>query len=280
MGWLGIAAAVAALVAVGVRWNAAGFAGRVARETREMWRGGAPARPLARERLDSLPGPVRTYLVKALGDRERPVATVRFRHGGRFRTALDGPWRAIRGEQYEAADPPGFVWWGRLRAGPGVWVDARDCSVNGTGAMLVSLESSFTIADRTGPEMDQGSLLRLLSDLVLFPTAFLDDRYVEWAAIDDGYARASLRVGGREVAGVFAFGPDGLPRGFSARRYFDPGRGTPELREWSGDYEDYRSAGGMLVPHRFVGYWHAGEERVPYVDFRLDTPEYDLAAPF
>jgi uncharacterized protein DUF6544 len=205
---------------------------------------------------------------------------VRFRHGGRFRTKLDGPWQAIRGEQYEAADPPGFVWWGRLRAGPGLWVDARDRSVNGAGGMLVSLESSFTIADRTGPEMDQGSLLRLLSDLVLFPTAFLDERYVDWAAVDDAHARATLRVSGREVAGVFAFGPDGLACGFSAERYFDAGRGTPELKPWSGDYEDYRAAGGMLVPHRFVGYWHVGDERVPYVDFRLETPEYGVAAPF
>jgi uncharacterized protein DUF6544 len=128
--------------------------------------------------------------------------------------------------------------------------------------------------------MDQGSLLRLLSDVVLFPTAFLDDRYLEWAAVDDRHARAALHVSGREVDGVFAFGEDGLARGFSARRYFDAGRGTPELRPWSGEYEDYRPAGGMLVPHRFLGYWHVGGERVPYVDFTLETPEYDVASPF
>src|SRR5262249_26952957 len=123
-------------------------------------------------------------------------------------------------------------------------------------------------------------LLRLLSDLVLFPTAFLDARYVSWATVDDTHARATLRVNGREVAGVFAFGDDGLPRGFSARRYYDTGRGTPELREWSGDYDDYRAAGGMLVPHLFLGYWHVDGKRVPYVDFRLETPEYDVTAPF
>jgi hypothetical protein len=279
MAWLGLGVFIAVLLALGVRWNAARFAQRVARETREIWRG-APAWPLARERLDSLPGPVRVYLAKALGDRERRVATVRFRHGGRFRTALDGPWRAIRGQQYEAADPPGFVWWGRLRIGPGLWVDARDRSVDGAGGMLIAVESSITIADRRGAEIDQGSLLRLLSDLVLFPTTLLDERYVSWAEMDDTHARATLRVDGREVAGVFDFGADGLARGFSADRYFDAGSGTPELLPWSGDYEDYREAAGMLVPHRFVGYWHVGGKRVPYVDFRLETPEYDVAAPF
>src|SRR5262249_24509063 len=82
--WLGIAVVAAVLLALGVRWNAARFADRLARESREMWRDGSPARPLARERLESLPDPVRAYLAKALGERESPVATVRFRHGGRF----------------------------------------------------------------------------------------------------------------------------------------------------------------------------------------------------
>jgi len=36
----------------------------------------------------------------------------------------------------------------------------------------------------------------------------------------------------------------------------------------------------MLVPHHFMGYWHVDGERIPYVDFRLDPPEYDVQRPF
>lgn len=146
--------------------------------------------------------------------------------------------------------------------------------------MFVSLASSFTLADRRGPEMDQGSMLRLLSELVLLPTTYLDERYVTWAAADESKARATLRVNGREVAGVFEFGGDGLPVGFSADRYFDTGDGRAELRPWSGEYADYRAVAGLLVPHRFVGYWHVDGQRIPYVDFLLEPPEYDAKAPF
>jgi hypothetical protein len=152
--------------------------------------------------------------------------------------------------------------------------------VNGIGGMLVSLESSVTLADRSGPEMDQGSLLRLLSDLVLFPTAFLDDRYVTWVSINERSARATLHLNGRQVTGVFEFGDDCLPRGFFADRYFDTGEGQAQLRPWSGDYADYREVEGMLVPHGFLGYWHVDGERIPYVDFLLERPEYDAKTPF
>ena len=159
--------------------NAVRFERRVAREVREM-RGGTDAALLDRG-APGLPDPVRRYLNTALGSRQRAVRTVRFHHGGTFRTSLDGTWLAIRGEQHFTADPPGFIWWGRVHMFPGMWVDARDRSVNGIGNMLVKVESSFTVADSSGAEMDQGSLVRLLCEMPWFPTAFLDGRYVQWS---------------------------------------------------------------------------------------------------
>lgn len=280
MVWIVIGATLAALVSLTASINSRRFARRVAREARGLWTAQARPRALDKSRIDALPTPVRNYLKKALVGQERTVAGVRFRHGGRFRSRLDGSWSRIRGEQYDTADPPGFVWWGRVGLGPGLWIDARDGCRNGIGGMLVSLESSLTLADRSGPEMDQGSLLRLLSDLVLLPTALLDDRYVTWSSVDPRRARATLRLNGREVAGVFEFGEDSLPCSFFADRYFDSGRGKARLNPWSGDYADYRKISGMLVPHRFLGYWHVEGRPIPYVDFQLEPPEYDEHRPF
>jgi len=282
MSWLAFWITVTTIGIVGwvVSASSRRFARRVASEARAMWASGSSPRAIDRARLAALPAPARTYLARALAQRRQRVTSVRFRHGGRFRTKLAGPWLPIRGEQYEAVDPPGFVWWGRLRVAPGLWVDARDRCVAGVGGMLVSLESSYTLFDRSGPELDQGSLLRLLSDLVLFPDALLDTRYVAWSELSETAARVALRLDAREVSGVFTFGADGLPQRFSAERYFDTGRGRAELRPWSGDYADYREVDGLLVPHHFVGYWHVDGGRIPYVDFQLERPEYDVAKPY
>ena len=256
------------------------FARRVASEAKEMLATSGEPRPIDRNRLATLPAPVRRYLEKALGFRERSVRSVRLRHGGTFRTSLDGKWLPIHGEQYFAVDPPGFIWWGRIAMMPGLWVEARDRSVGGTGNMLVRAESTFTLADARGPELDQGALLRLLGEMVWFPTSFLDERYVTWSAVDDRHATAALRVGGREVSGVYEFGDDGFPMAFRAERYRDLGGGRSALTPFIGESADFRDEGGLLVPHRMIALWHVGEEAVPYARFLVEQLENDVPAPF
>lgn len=280
--WLAAWIAVLAIGALGAvsSANSLRFGRRVAREVREMWAGSAESPHIDARRVAELPAPVRRYAARAVGARERAVRTVRLGHGGSFRAKLDGAWLPIRGEQYFSADPPGFVWWGRVRIAPGLWVEARDCSVRGAGNMLVLAESTFTLADRGGPEIDQGALLRLLGEMVWLPTAFLDDRHVSWRAVDGRRARATLRVSGREVEGVFEFGEDDLPGSVSADRYRDLGGGKTVLTPWSGDLGDYREVEGLLVPHAITGYWHVGGRRFPYARFLVERLEYDATAPF
>lgn len=273
---LGIVGLLAILAAV----NNSRFHARVVGEARELWARRQEPRPLDLSKMDALPAPVRRYLTLALQDRPTAVSRVRLRHGGEFRTALDGSFVKIRGEQYFSADPPGFVWWGRIGLAPGLWVDARDRSARGEGSMLVRLESTFTLADARGPELDQGALLRLLAETTWLPTAFLDDRYIGWTAIDDRHARVTLRLADREVACTFQFGDDGLPARIEAARYRDLGNGRSVLTPWSGESSDYRRVDGLLVPHRQVAFWHVEGEPVAYARFEVERIEFDPAEPF
>src|ERR1039458_260259 len=57
-------------------------------------------------------------------------------------------------------DPPGFVWYARIRMLPLLWIEARDCLISGHGNMLVKFNSIFTLADAHGAGIDQGSQAR------------------------------------------------------------------------------------------------------------------------
>jgi len=255
------------------------FGQRVSQEAEEMLGRGRDARPIDRERLEELPPPVRRYLEKAIGSRQTAVRTVRLRHGGTFRMKLDGGWSPIRGEQYFVTDPPSFIWWGHIAPVPGLWFDVRDRSLDGAGNMRAQVESTFTVVDSSGPGIDQGALLRILGEMVWFPTSFLDDRHVAWNALDDRRARATLRVAGQEVDCIFEFGDDGLPVKVSADRYRDVD-GSAVLTPWSGEFSDFREVSGMLVPHHLVPYWHVGGEDIPYARFQVDRLEYDKTTAF
>ena len=63
-------------------------------------------------------------------------------------------------------------------------IAGRDRYADGHGHMLIKLASLLTVADGAGPEIDQGTLLRYLGEIVWFPSAALRD-YISWEAIDE-----------------------------------------------------------------------------------------------
>jgi hypothetical protein len=87
--------------------------------------------------------------------------------------------------------PPGFVWDATLRMGPFPLVRARDMYREGAGNVLIRVVGLYPIADVVGPQMDQGSMMRYLSEMIWFPTAFLGDN-VSFEPVDDRSARVTL----------------------------------------------------------------------------------------
>lgn len=269
----GVASLVGALgVVVTVnRWR---FARRVANETRALlgaMRSASYSRDDQAQWIESLPAPVRRYRTLAVGDRA-PVRVLRIRHGGTFCMSPTGKARRIEGAQVFTAEPPGFIWTGRIRILPGLWANARDESVEGRGGMRVLLDDTITLVDRNGgSDIDDGSALRLLAEMVWYPTALFDERHVSWSPIDSAHSKATLRVGHVEVSGVFEFGEDGLPSTFSADRVHEKG----ELLPWGGMYRDYRRTSGMLVPFEAEVFWQLATGRFTYAHWLVDSMEYD-----
>jgi hypothetical protein len=145
--------------------------------------------------------------------------------------------------------------------------------------MLIRAGSTVTIADAVGPELDQGALLRLLGELAWLPTAYLDERYIRWAAVDDRHAIATLAVNGRQVTGLFEFGTDDFPVRFTANRFRDVGGGKSVLTPFVGECRDYRDAGGLVVPHQVIGSWVIDGTPAPYARFNITRIEFDVKLP-
>jgi hypothetical protein len=141
--------------------------------------------------------------------------------------------------------------------------------------MLVRVESTVTLADSRGPELDQGALLRLLGEMVWFPTVFRDERYVRWSPIDDRHASAMLEVNGRTVSGRFEFGADDLPATFAAERYRDLGGGKSVLTPFVARLGDFERVDSVLVPFRVVAAWIVDGTTHEYADFEAQQISLD-----
>lgn len=265
MGWLVFFGGLSVLGVLGfwVNVNALRFEARVAAEVRQLEAAEPAPGPLSAPL--ALPAPVARYRQLAVGN-HAAVHRLRLHHQGTFRLSPNGKAWPIEGRQSLTADPPGFHWVGRIRFAPGLWVDARDMSVDGLGSMHVQMDDTFNLVQASGGPIDEGAALRLLAELVWLPTALFDPRHVRWEAVDERHAKATLSVGGQKVQGLFEFGPDGLPTQMSAPRMNDQGQRLP----WGGVYRDWRSVSGMQVPFEAEVSWQLDSGPFSYAHWLLD----------
>jgi hypothetical protein len=219
-------AALAALAGIGAELlGHCAFTRLVRRDVEALRDGASTARAgmVTEEMLSGVPEPVRRYLT-CTGVAGGPfVRMVRLRQKGAMRPGPGPPWMPLAAEDHYCVDPPGFVWDGTLRLGPVRVGRARDEYVGGAGRMLVKVASLLPVAGASGEEMDQGSMMGYLSEMIFFPAAF-PGANISFQAVDHGSAQVTLTGHGRT-----ATGPRSLSAGQQRGGHRRPGPGFARL---------------------------------------------------
>jgi hypothetical protein len=174
-----------------------------------------------------------------------------------MRTDSSGNWVPFDAEQYFTIDPPGFVWNAHIHTRKFIDIVGRDKYENGKGNMLIKAASLITIANSSGKEIDQGTLIRYMAEMMWFPHAAVRD-YLDWKEIDSTHARATMSYGGITASGVYTFNEEGFPIGFEAQRYRDlNGKYTKET--WSVAITDYTYFNGVAIGNKSEVTWKLKE---------------------
>lgn len=223
-----------------------------------------PDRRFDPDDVDHLPSPVRRYFEAVLEPGQRPVTSVRIEHRGEFRLGgRSGSWKPMRATQHYGVDPPGFVWDARIEIAPLVPVRVVDAYERGRGSLRAWLLSTIPVADAgPGPELNEAELQRYLAEAVWFPTALLPEAGVEWEAVDDRSARATLRDRGNTASLVFHFGDEGLVERVSATERYR--QEDDDYAPWTGRFGDYRRRNGTLIPTTASVEWNLPGGDLPY----------------
>lgn len=225
--------------------------------------------------LAGLPKPVQTWL-RASGIVGRAgTASVRAVQEGQLRTSPDGKWMPFQAVQYASVYPPAFTWSVRTEMMPGLPLLGRDRYAEGKGQMLIKALALLPVVDEQGPEIDQGSLLRFLGEIVWLPSAALSD-YIQWTAVDEQRARARMSYGGVEAEGLFTFTDSGDFKAFEAERYYSRGEEPATLERWQieavpGAYAEFD---GRRLPSEIKITWKLAEGDYYWYAMQLKSAAY------
>lgn len=253
---------------------------RFKREVADMFAGVNDTAPevVTEADLERLPEPMQRYLrYTGVVGMER-IRAVRLRQRGSMRIKVGGPWLALKAVQYYTTDPPAFLWRGSVKPIPLLWVTARDRYRGGRGNMAIRLLGLFKIADARTPELDQGELVRFLSEGIWFPTVYLED-YIQWEAIDSVSARATMSYGEVSASAVLHIDELGQLTNFVAERYWEKD-GEYRLETWSTPIGEYGELNGLMLPVSGDAVWHLESGDFPYIQVEITDIEYGVPSPY
>ena len=221
--------------------------------------------------LKTLPEPVQNYFKNTLTDGMKYISFVRLKHSGKFKPSVESNWVDIKGEEFFATTTPSFIWRGKIPM-----VTAVDKYIANEGSLIVKIFSAITVAEAKGDEANQGEFLRWITEAVLFPTSLLPSQIVEWSEIDKYHANLYAKHSDIEVSIRVTFDENFYIKKMETKRYMN----KKTLLPWIAEVSNYKEFDGIKVPTKFLATWDMGKRQHTYVDFTIDTIEFDIAEKF
>ena len=248
------------------------FARRIAREVDQMFAAAkGDRRVVSEDDLAGLPQPVQRWLRASNVVGSAYPVTVRLTQQGEFRMGEGRGWMPFSAEEYYTTDPPSYVWRVRFKMAPLLAVSGRDRYAEGRASIQMRMLSVIPVANDSGPELNQGAMLRFLNETMWFPAAILSP-YITWEGRDDHSAVATMSYAGTTASATFIFDDLGRLRDMTAER-FDNAKKA--ILPWSTPITDYAELAGINVPVQGTGVWHYDTGQFPYIRLRVTGIEYN-----
>lgn len=218
---------------------------------------------------------INSYFTKAVGDSTTKPKFITVNQKAKFKTDVKSEWKSITAVQYFTTESPNFLWASEMKSSKFFWINAIDSYINRKGNMLIKLNSSITVADSWGIELDKSGLFRYISEAVLFPTKLLPSEKLKWNILDSNTAEIKFSDGEISVVAKLFFNPENL---ISKIETFDKYRALEEGYErsmYTIYLSKYKKINGFIIPTYIEAEWDLKSGKFKYGKFSIENIEYE-----
>jgi hypothetical protein len=234
---------------------------------------GKDIKTIQEDDIKDLPSAVQNWLRNSNVIGKQQIRTVRLKQVGRMRIKKDGPWMPSSADQYFTVDKPGFVWIADVKMSSFFQLSGLDTFKNGKGKMDIKLLSVLSVVDSDGPEINSGSMMRYLAEMMWFPSAALSP-YIKWEEVDKNTAMATLEYKGLRGSGTFYFNERGDIIRFLGKRYKEV-NGKYILSDWGGENKEYKEFAGIRIPSKSVVIWYEEDNNFEWFECEIKDIEFN-----
>lgn len=221
----------------------------------------------------NLPPVVKRWLAASKSTGKIP-SVVQLEQEGSMRSSSSADWMNFKAVQTYTVDPPAFVWNSQINPGSLMTIAGRDKFENGKGNMLIKPLYIYSLANTSGSEIDQGTMLRYMGELIWFPEAAAMP-YFEWEEIDSTSASLKMTYNGAVSKGIFTFDNDGLVKSFSAERFGDF-NGVFKKEMWEVRITENRMINNNLIGSKCEVTWKLKEGDFTWLKLEVKNISYEV----
>lgn len=249
----------------------------ITRETEEILNAAITSEPviITESAIQQLPAPVQRWM-RSTGIIGKPaINTARVNQKALMKMKPEQQdWQTAQAEQYTTTNPPAFIWTVNMKMAPLIKIKGRDKFIDGKGEMLIKINSLINVVNEKGTRMDEGTLQRILGELVWFPSLALSP-YINWEAIDDTSAKATMTYKGTTGSGTFYFNENGDFIKFVALRFMG---NKPDAKRypWVLTVDDYTVFEGIKVPSKMKATWILETGDWTWLDLEINSIKYNI----
>jgi hypothetical protein len=222
-----------------------------------------------------MPEILQKYFTKVIADSTQRPQFITTVQKADFRTDTNSEWFPLTATQYYTVDNPNFIWNSKMQTSPLFWVTAIDSYIEGKGNMLIKLNSSITIADSWGIELDKSGLFRYISEAVFFPTRLLPSKNLLWNILDSNLAEIKFSDGDISVIMKLYFEKNIIYKieTFDKYRALDEGY---EKSLYTVHFSKYKYVEeGYFVPTYIETEWDLPSGKFKYGKFEISDIKYE-----
>jgi len=226
--------------------------------------------------LEEQPELIRQYFKSTIADSVSIPKFITVNQSAQFKTDLKSEWMPLTATQYFTTESPNFLWVSEMQNSNFFWVNAIDSYIKGKGNMLIKFNSSITIADSWGLELDKSGLFRYISEAVLFPTKLLPSKNLFWNVLDSNIAEIKFTDGEISVVAKLFFNKQNLIERietFDKYRALDNGYERSLYTIYLTDYKNVENK--FTIPTYIEVEWQLPTGKFKYGKFNIDSVKYE-----
>jgi hypothetical protein len=226
--------------------------------------------------LNKHPELVQKYFRTVIADSSTIPKFVTVEQKGKLKTDVNSEWKELNAVEYFTTESPNFLWNSKMSSSKYFWVNAIDSYISGKGNMLIKLNSSLTIADSWGLELDKSGLFRYLSEAVLFPTALIPSENLLWDLVDTNIAEVKFSDSDNSIVAKLYFDADWK---LERMETYDKYRALEEGFErslYTIYYSNYKTFDNRFyVPTEIEAEWELKDGKFKYAEFTINNIKYE-----